>query len=315
MADSVSVTKKGCLKRGCFGCLILGGAGVGLILVLALITVIRGTPEVVREDAVSTHSIPQGNWDVAQSGEPLIVDPDQIGRVVLDVSFASLSIVPASPGTPVRLDAHYDSGKYSLEESIQTEGELGWTYRVSFGRRSIFDFRHSQKNRLELHLPAGTPLVLEGKIGVGESNLELGGLWLESVDLDIGIGEHRIDFDEPLSSPMSRFVVRGSIGETRIRNLGNASPAEIRVTHSLGELRVDLDGAWQNDSTVTVRSSIGACSIGLPPEEIGFELLGARLSIGDSNTRVAGRRPEPPPGAPVVRLKASHSLGELLLTD
>ena len=169
MVESAHPAKKSCLRRGCFGCLIVAGAGLGLILVLGLITVIRGNPEVIREQAESAHVIPQGDWDVSHPGEPLVVDPDQVGRIILDVSIVSFSIVPEPPGTPVRLDARYDSGKYELEESMQAEGELGWTYRVSFDRRSVFDFRHSPDNRLELHLPIGTPLVLEGRIGIGES--------------------------------------------------------------------------------------------------------------------------------------------------
>jgi len=144
--------------------------------------------------------------------------------------------------------------------------------------------------------------------------MELGGLWIESVDLEIGVGDHRIGFDEPLQTPMTRFALNGSIGETRVSMLGNASPAEVLIRHRIGELSVDLDGAWLNDSMVVLRSSIGGFRIGLPSQEIGFELLGASVGIGESNTRRARDRPEPPPGAPVVRLKANQSLGELRLT-
>jgi hypothetical protein len=304
---------KGCLKRSCFGCLIVAGVGLGLILVLALITVVRGTPDIVREQGETTHLIPNVDPDTGSTTESLVLDPDQVGHIILDVSILSFTVVAAPAGTPLRLDARYDSGKYELEESMQSKGELGWTYRLSFDRRSMFDFRHSPDNRLELHLPAGTPLVIEGRIGTGESSLDLGGLWIENVDLDVGIGEHKIDFSEPLSSPMSSFKVSGSIGETKIYNLGNASPAEIRIGHSIGEIHVGLDGAWQNDSDVTVRSSIGALHIGLPPEDFALEFRGARVGLGEVDARRARERAVPPEGAPRIRLQASHKLGEVLL--
>ncbi len=316
MADPAPVAKRGCFKRGCFGCFAVMGTGLVLLMVWALITVVRGTPEVVRESDQLTHEIPQGDWIVPDTSEPLVIDEGQMGRVILDVSLANFKIIPTPPGTPVRLDAHYNSGSYELKETFASSGELGWTYRLTFGKRSMFQFFHiDPDNRLELYLPEGTPIILEGQLGVGESQLELGGLWIESVDLEIGIGDHSIDFDEPLPVPMTRFEIDGSIGELSVRRLGNASPANARIDHSIGELYVDLRGAWKNDSDVFVDSGIGECRVNLPAETIGLELIGTSLMIGESDTRKARGRDEVPAGAPVVRLRASHSLGELRLTD
>ncbi len=316
MADAAPATKTNYLKRGCLGCFSVMGVGLVLLMVWALITVVRGKQEVVRESDQLTHEVPQGDWIVPDTGEPLVIDEGQMGRVILDVSLATFTIIPTSSGTPVRLDAHYNSGSYKLKETFASSGELGWTYRLTFGKRSMFQFFHiDPDNRLELYLPEGTPIVLEGQIGLGESRLELGGLWIESVDLEIGLGDHSIDFDEPLAVPMTRFEIDGSIGELSVRRLGNASPAHVRVDHSIGELYVDLRGAWQNDSDVFVDSSIGECRVNLPAEGIGLELIGTSIMIGESDTRKARRRGEVPADAPVVRLRASHSLGELRLTD
>jgi len=316
VADAAPADKKGCLKRGCFGCLAVMGVGLVLLMVIALITVLRGTPQVVRESGRWTYDVPQHDGIAPDTHEPLLVDAGQMGHVILDVSMANFTIVPEPAGTPVRLEAHYDSGSYELKETFESSGELGWTYRLRFGNRSSFQFFYiDPDNRLELHLPAGTPIVLQGEFGIGESQLELGGLWIESVDLETGIGQHNIEFDEPLPVPMTRFEVNGSIGELRVRRLGNASPAQAHVDHSIGAIYVDLRGAWQNDSDVFVGSSIGECRINLPAERIGLELIGGSVTIGESNTRRARGRGEAPAGAPVVRLTARHTLGELRLTD
>lgn len=316
MADAAPAAKRGCFKRGCFGCFSVMGIGLVLLMVWALITVVRGTPEVVRESDRLTHDIPQENWIVPDTSEPPIVDAGQMGRVILDVSLANFKIIPTPPGTPVRLDAHYNSGSYKLEETFASSGELGWTYRLTFGKRSMFQFFHiDPDNRLELYLPEGTPIVLEGQLGGGKSQLELGGLWIESVDLEIGIGDHSIDFAKPLAVPMTRFEIDGSIGKLYVRRLGNASPATARVSQRIGELYVDLRGSWQADSEVIVNSNIGDCRVQLPPNGIGLELLRASIRLGESDTRKARRRAEVPAGAPVVRLRVSHSLGELRLTD
>ncbi|NIM61039.1 MAG: hypothetical protein GTO30_05110, partial [Acidobacteria bacterium] len=113
---------------------------------------------------------------VPEGSEPLLVDEGQLGRVILDVRMTSFKIVPAPAGTPLRLDVNYDSGSYELKESFEPSGELGWTYRLDFGKRSAFQFFHvDSDNRLELHVPAGTPIALSGELGIGEFELELGG--------------------------------------------------------------------------------------------------------------------------------------------
>jgi hypothetical protein len=291
------------------------GIGLVILMILALITVLRGKAEVVPMSDRLVHDLPQGEWAVPGTGEPLVVGAGQLGVVVLDVRMANFSIIPAPTGTPVRLEADYDSGSYKLDESFNSSGELGWTYRLEFGKRSMFDFiQIDSDNRLELYLPAGTPIALKGEIGIGETRVELGGLWIESVNLSVGIGGHEIDFNEALATPMKNFDVRGSIGELRIRSLGNASPATVSVSHSIGELDVSLAGTWQNDSTVSIRSTIGECRIGVPDRGIGFELIGAPVTLGESNTRRARGRDEVPEDAPVVKLEASQRIGELILT-
>ncbi|NIM00382.1 MAG: hypothetical protein GTN89_05625 [Acidobacteria bacterium] len=307
---------KGCFKRGCFGCLGVLGVGLIVVMVIALITLIRGTPEVVRESDQVAHDIPSGDWGDAATGEPLMVEQGQLGRVVLDISVASFRIIPAPAGTPVRLEANYDSGTYRLKERFEPSGELGWTYRLEFGKRSSFDFfTVDPDNRLDLYLPAGTPISLEGDLGIGQFKLELGGLWIDSVNLDTGVGEHQIEFDEPLVAAMKEFNVDGSIGELSVRGLGNASPANAHVDHSIGEVFVDLRGAWQNDSEIYVGSSIGECRVNLPSEGVGVVLRGGSVTLGESDTRRARSRGAAPEGAPVLQITARHTIGELRFTE
>ncbi len=192
---------KGCLKRGCFGCLAVLGVGLLLVMVIALITLVRGTPDVVREADRVAHEIPARVSAEVGTNRPLMVEAGQLGRVVLDISVASFRIIPAPSGTPVRLEANYDSGTYRLRERFEPSGELGWTYRLEFGKRSRFDFfTVDPDNRLDLYLPAGTPIALEGELGIGEFELELGGLWIDRVDLDTGSASIR-SISTSLSSP------------------------------------------------------------------------------------------------------------------
>ena len=45
MSEHGEATRKGCLRRGCLGCLVIVGAGIGLVVIMAVITLVRGVPD------------------------------------------------------------------------------------------------------------------------------------------------------------------------------------------------------------------------------------------------------------------------------
>ena len=321
----MSSEKRGCFKVGCFGC--LGTAGVVLLVVLVLfgLGLATGGGETRIEPLDSSHDLPPveppklppmvlGDPEEEQP-LPMIdheIDVDEPGRIVLDLHKGSFEVRPGPPGSRLRLEGQYDDGKFELEESYSTYGEKGWTYKVSFDQRG-FGIRpliqtDGLENRIKLIIPRDMPIVLEGMVGIGESELELGGLWLLEVDLDMGIGEHRLSFSEPLPVPMGKMRLDTSIGVIDVDELGNASPRETWIKHSVGETAVDLRGAWRRDAEVSISCGIGECDV-RAPRDAKLDLAHVGVAIGESG---APRRREPPPAdAPTVRLSVSGTIGEV----
>jgi hypothetical protein len=156
---------------------------------------------------------------------------------------------------------------------------------------------------------------LTGKVGIGESDLELGGLWLTDVALSIGVGEHEIGFRDPLREPLEEIRLRSSVGEVDVRRLGNASPRNVFLQHSVGEVRYDLRGDWLNDSEIDVACGIGECNVRLPRDDVAVELVRAGVTIGEENTGDVRRRGPAPPGAPTLRVGVSGTIGEVRVSD
>ena len=240
---------RGCFKKGCLGCLGLTLV-IGLILViLVFIGFLTGSGEERFESIDRSHAVPAAPPPIAGVVASDVKEP---GRIVLDVHRMFLEIKPGPPGTAIRLEGNYNTGTFVLEESYEPYGESGWTYKLGFDQKGFgirpFIVDDEKENRLTLILPQGTPIVLEGLVGIGQSSMQLGGLWLLDVDLDIGIGEHEIRFDEPLTAPMQRLRLDTSIGVLRVDRLGNASPSDVWIKHSVGQTRVDLEGHWRRDA-------------------------------------------------------------------
>ncbi len=314
--------RRGCLRNalvGCLGVLLLAVAVPTVLVVLALV---RGVPEPRPEQQQLTRPLPVEGQEPGTPGtSPPGVPAAAIGgRLILDLTMGSFSVVPGPPGQPIRVEADYDAGSFELVESYAPEGELGFTYELTFRSRigwlrRLMGGIHAESNRVRLVVPRGVPLSVRGRIGVGESDLELGGLWITDADLRLGVGEHTVSFDEPGPVPMDSFRLSASVGEVRLERLGNASPARAELSQSLGEMGFDLSGAWRRDARVSVSCGIGECRVGLPGDEIRVDLERVSLTVGDQNVSSVDRRPPPPPGAPTLTLSVSGTLGELSVTD
>lgn len=309
------------MRLGCAGCAVSIAVGVLVLALLLVLGWLTGSGEERIEQLSRAQEIRSVSTALDAGSEPAEVEPSEVeiaepGRIILDVTRGLFSIRPGPPGEAIRLEGQYDAGSYRLDESYESYGEVGWIYRVEFHQRGIglrpFVQHGPPKNQLSLVVPRDTPIVLEGRIGIGESDLELGGLWLVEVDLEVGIGQHELSFDEPPVWPMRRFRLDGSVGELRIGSLGNASPASVEVSRSIGELMLDLSGQWRRDADVKVRCGIGECRMRVP-EDVGIEVRHARVTIGDTHVpALADRRPARA-GMPVLTLAVKGSIGELVI--
>lgn len=325
--------KSGWFKTSCLGCLGLGVLVVGGVGLMFLVAVIQGPPKKDRERSefsrilpgmedvagppdVSLREIASGDGELPEGSAGAPGASVRPGVIHLDLSMGKFEVVPGPPGEPIRVEADYDAGAYELTEKFEPGGEAGWTYELTFGSR-VSMFRqllagsNAGQNHIKLIVPRDVPVAISGRVGLGESRIELGGLWLTDLALKIGIGEHRLSFKEPTREPVEEILVRASIGEFGLRGLGNASPAHATITQSLGESTFDLRGAWRRDGNVLLSCGIGECSVRLPRDDINVVVERATLMIGESNTRSVNERQPAPEGAPTVTVSMSQTLGEL----
>jgi hypothetical protein len=80
----------------------------------------------------------------------------------------------------------------------------------------------------------------------------------------------------------------------------------------MGEMRLDLRGAWRSDSEVIGRWRMGALRVRVP-EGVRIESEGATILLGAADLSGLRRLPDPPAGSPTMRLDLSGAMGELLV--
>ena len=231
------------------------------------------------------------------------------GRVVLDLEVGHFRVLRGQPGQPIRIVADYDVNSYALEARVESADDGAWLYRVTFreigwlrdgGLRSLFGGAFPE---VQIFLPPDVPLALDAHFGKGYSQVDLGGLWLTEIDLDLSKGGSSVNVSRPLVEPVEVMRIHGAQGSLQTRSLGNASPRRLEIDHRFGAAALDLRGQWMNDSEIRIRGLVGSTELILPDN---VRVEGLRGSI-------APRSPELP--LPTLRIEASNFIGDLDITD
>jgi hypothetical protein len=318
--------KRGCFRTGAFGCLalfglvlMLGGGLAGLAFFDS-----RREVEMVQEESsapvpVQRRARPATAEQLADARTrvPLPTAPDRelalrgAGTLELDLAMGEFSLVP-SDGDEIEIEGDFDKTRFRLEGTMFEDDDGAWRYRVRFGHRSLLRFTGGAvRNQIVIRVPRDLPLSLVGRVRMGESDLELGGLWVRDVDLEMSMGEHRIAFSEPTAEPMGSFAVRGRMGQLELVDLGNGSPRSIEAAHRMGEIVLGLDGRWRNDCDVRGRWRMGQMTV-RTAEDVRVEVGESTVIFGGKTVRLSDRD-EVPGDAPVLRLDLGGSMGEVVV--
>jgi hypothetical protein len=193
------------------------------------------------------------------------------GRIIMDAQQGGFEIEPGKPGEALRLEASYDKNAYELEEDLEADEEGVWTYRINFRRTgggglmaAIRQMVGGVKPSVRVILPVDVPLELEVRASQGGLEMDLGGLWLRTADIQFQQGGVSLAFSQPLREPMDRLTLNGSMGGFAALKLGNASPRTLDLDFSMGGGFLDLRGEWRNDSQISISASMGGGEVRLP---------------------------------------------------
>jgi hypothetical protein len=123
------------------------------------------------------------------------------------------------------------------------------------------------------------------------------------------MGEHRIDFQEPVVEGVRRLRLNASMGNVSVARLGNARAATIMTTGSMGNLMADLGGEWLPGTAadLTFEQSMGEITLRVP-SDVRLESDVRRSPEAPEHAPVE-KEPPADPDAPTLRLRVTTSMG------
>jgi hypothetical protein len=165
----------------------------------------------------------------------------------------------------------YDDGSLVIQQ-----GSIGerWGIPVDEGAR----------NEWELAFSPEIPLDMKLQVGAGEGDLDFTGLQLEELDMELGAGNFSVRFDEPNEVEMRDLNLDTGASELAVVGVGHASPRRMTVREGVGDIALDLTGAWARSADVEITAGVGELTLHLP-DDVGVQV---KIEGGVANVETVG---------------------------
>ena len=129
-----------------------------------------------------------------------------------------------------------------------------------------FTGRKEGESKLQVELARSAPFDLSLDLGAVEADLDLTGLRLTRLRLEVGASEARLRFDSLNATRMQNLEVSLGAASFRASRLANANAPTIRVEAGVGNVELDMGGQWTSDIDLRVEVALGLVTIHVPPE-------------------------------------------------
>ena len=125
--------------------------------------------------------------------------------------------------------------------------------------------------RIDLELPPDVPMDLELVFIGGEADVNLTGMPVERLALNIGASDTELHISSVNSQRMDSARINVGVADFEARGLGNLNARHVVVKAGLGLVTLGLEGDWPQDARLTINMGLGGLRIFVP------ESLGVRV--------------------------------------
>ena len=273
--------KSNWLKMTCLGCV---GLFVLMLVVVGVFVAIGASQARSGEDVADSFapdlppiSLPESGEGDGDGAEQIPLDalpPTEEAIIVdLDVVGATLELEAVAPDEPLEINAEYAEKYAEFERSVETTKD-GLIVSASLNRKGSFAVDMLRQAfggtspTLVARIPEGRPIRLRVRVKDGASEVDLAGLMLVEVELDMSRAGGAVEFGGVEPGVMERLDARLSMGGFALQGVGDASPKQADFDVSMGGGALILEGDWLNDSDVSIRLRSGGVSVILPDDVV-----------------------------------------------
>ncbi len=187
----------------------------------------------------------------------------------IDVPIGELEIQPGTSGNLYELDLEYNERVFKPEIDFERRGTTAvLKFRLSGEGKSI---RRVGRTRLNLRFNPSVPLILKTTTGVGQSEIDLGGMKVQRLDLESGVGETVVTMLSPNQISCDHVEIQSGVGSLEVTGLGNLDFKRFRFQGGVGGSKLDFSGDWKSEGDVDIEVGVGGVEL-LLPRSVGAEV-------------------------------------------
>ena len=198
--------------------------------------------------------------------ETKTIDAEGAKTISLNCEFGagSLKIVPEDMAEAARLTVTYDPRRFDYDVDYSTRGDRGRLDLESHLRRHRNYDDDDSKNDWELALSTRYPTRIDLEVGAAEAEIDLGGLKLSELSLQMGAAKGTIDFSKPNPERIRELKMEIGASSLDVLNIGNANFDYLEFSSGAASTTLDFRGDFHGDADVSLDIGIGSADIILP---------------------------------------------------
>ena len=186
----------------------------------------------------------------------------------------------------IEIDGELGCGKFRITVDSITEAALfdikyderSVRYDVDYyekGNKGFLTFESDQRNYINMDSDENRwDIVLSNKyesslnldIGACEAKIDLGGIPLKKLSINLGAASGQFDFSKPNSIRLEEFKMDAGVSSLNMASIGNANFSRFIFNGGLGSYELDFRGKYKGESEIFIEIGLGSAEIILPAD-------------------------------------------------
>lgn len=180
----------------------------------------------------------------------------------IDFSAGVIELMPADIPEFMKIDIYYTprSVRYNIDKTVRADRCV---VNLESERRRNFSNDDSD-NEWTIQLSKKYPTSIDMNIGACEAKMDLGGVPLTDLSMDIGAAELEVDFSEPNPTRMNELSVDCGASSLEMKGLAGANARSMSFDVGAGSCEIDLRGEIKGEIEIEISVGIGSMDVILP---------------------------------------------------
>ncbi len=210
---------------------------------------------------------------VQTKSETVELGSAELVQVNVDAGIGEL-FVEGGASELLNADFRYNIDELEQEVTYDVDGNTG-RLRV-FNKDDINVIPTGEvKSEWRLQFAEDVPLEMDMNLGLGDSDIDLSGLTVTSLEVSAGAGKLDLNVG---NQTLDRLKVEAGLGDVDV-NVAGGKIGRFDFRSGAGSTRIDLRGAWEDDLVATIEGGLGDLTV-IVPRDTGVR-IDVNLGLGD----------------------------------